>query len=318
MFSDKTVYCLNSAAVGDLIASAPALKFVIDSYHTNGKFKSDYKVGIYPDFKCLFPFVPDENFADVGVNYPENFAVKYLNAIKVDNKNNGLHPLTCRMTPSRLKLTHYACINLLGRILPDFDLKYVPLPKVDISRYNVDFTKAVIIVTTYRDKQRSILPEEILKISEYVAAKGLTPVYVGKRGGISIWKTLAKCDFEYPGYGVDLRDDTSLLELASIMSVSKAVVGMDSGPLHLAFTTSVPVVCGFTTVAPEMRIPYRGLSKTYAVVPEIFCNFCESHWMLSLWDFNKCPRQMELAECITKMTAKKFIFGLEQLGIFSA
>jgi hypothetical protein len=307
MIGDKTIYCLNSAAVGDLIASAPSIKYAIENFHK----KSEYFVGIHDHFKPLFPFVPENRFLEVKADYDKSFTVRHLNMLGVGGMN-------CKLTPSRLKLTDYASIGLLGRVLPEDQLKYVPLPKVDVTHFGVDFTKSVIIMTTYRDKQRSMLASEIVKIAEYVASKGLTPVYAGKTGAISIWKNnLAKTDFEYPGFGIDLMDKTSLLELATIMSQAKAVVGMDSGPIHLAFTTDVPVVCGFTTVAPELRIPYRGLVKTEAVVPNIFCNFCESNWSLNSWNFQKCPRNMELAECVTKMSSDKFIKALHKLNIFN-
>lgn len=219
MIGDPTVYCLNSAAVGDLIASAPSVKFAIDNFHK----KSDYRVAVYEDFRCLFPFVPQDKFVEVQAKYDEKYTVRHLNMLGVGGR-------VCKLTPSRLKLTQYASIGLLGRVLEDYQAQYVPLPSVNVDPYNVDFSKSVIIITTYRDKQRTILASEIQKIAEYVHSKGLIPVYVGKVGAISIWKNnLAKTDFEYPGFGVDLRDKTSFLELASIMAQAKAVVGMDSG-----------------------------------------------------------------------------------------
>lgn len=306
MFANKTVYALNSAAVGDLVAAAPTLKYAIDNYHA----KTPYLVGIYDDFKDLFPFVPADRFVAITPDYPSDYSVRFLNPPR--DKSN-----VCKITPSRMKLAHYGSINLMAKVLNDVELQYVPLEPVDVSRYGVDFDKSVVIITTYRDRQRSILPDEILKISQYVASKGLTPVYVGKTGAISIWKkNLAISDFEYPGFGVDLRNQTTFRELASVMARSKAVVGMDSGPIHIAFTTQTPVVCGFTTVRPEYRVPFRGNAKTIAVVPNIHCNFCESDWNLNFWNFNNCPRKMDLAECVTKMTAARFIDGLDSLGIY--
>ena len=307
MFANKTIYCLNSAAVGDLIAAAPTLKHAIENYHQ----QTDYKVGIYKDFKDFFPFVPEDKFIDINANYDKEYSVRHLNMPKAGGNN-------CMLTPSRMKLTHYACIGLMAKILSDVELQYVPLTPVDVSRYNVDFSKAVIIITTYRDKQRTIPAIELTKIAEYIYSKGLIPVYVGKRGSISIWKhSLAMSDFEYPGFGADLRDDTSFRELATIMSQSKAVVGMDGGPIHIAWTTQTPVVCGFTTIRPELRIPYRGIAPTIPIVPNIMCNFCESDWNLNFWNFANCPRKLEVAECVTKMTAVKFINALEQLKIFN-
>lgn len=306
MFSNKTIYCLNSAAVGDLMAAAPILKYAIETYHQ----KDDYKVSMYADFVDLFPFIPKENIIEMSNNFDSTHSVRCLNMP-------GAAGNICKLTPSRMKLTHYACIGLMGKILSDVELEYIPLETTDVSRYGVDFKKAVVIITTYRDKQRTILPSEITKIAEYVHAKGLIPVYVGKTGAISIWKnSLAICDFEYPGFGVDLRNDTSFRELFTIMNQAKAVVGVDGGPIHIAFASKAPVVCGFTTIRPDLRIPYRGLSQTVPVTPGIVCNFCEADWNLNFWDFSKCPRKMETAECVKKMSALKFINALEQLGVF--
>lgn len=306
MIANNTIYCLNGAAVGDLVAAAPVVKWAIETFHK----KTDYRVAVYPDFREIFHFVPEDKFTDVKADYPKNFSVRKLNALRTGNNHT-------RLVPSRVKLGQYASIGLTGRVLPDDLLKYVPLPTVDVSKYGVDFSKAVIIITTYRDKQRVILPKEILKIAEYVQSKGLIPVYVGRTGTFSIWKNHpAISDFEYPGFGADLRDKTTLSELYNIMRLSRAVIGMDSGPIHLAFATEVPVICGFTNINPNIRIPYRGLAKTIPVVPNIACNFCESDWSLDLWDFNECPRKMQLAECVTKMTSTKFIAALEALNIF--
>jgi ADP-heptose:LPS heptosyltransferase len=306
MFADKTIYCLNTAAIGDLIASAPSIKYAIENFHS----KADYRVAVYPEFLDFFHFVPADKIIKPSDEFPAGFAIRYLNPV-------GPKSNVCKLTPARLKLTEFASIQMLGRVLTDYESRFVPLIPADVSKFNIDFSKAVLIVTTYRDRQRTILPSELVKIAEYVQSKGLTPVYIGRRGGISIWKDYpAISDFEYPGFGIDLRDQTTLRELASLMGQSRAVIGMDSGPVNLAFTTQVPIVCGFTTVSGIYRIPYRGIAKTHAVSPDIACQFCESNWSLDFWNFNKCPRKMDLAECVTKMTSDKFIAGLHALGVF--
>jgi hypothetical protein len=303
--SNKTVYCLNGAAVGDLIAAAPVLKRAIEYYHET----TDYRVALIPDFRELFPFVPDDKIIPVQKEYPKEFSVRKLN---MDGGGGNV----VRLTPSRFKLTHYASIGLLSRILPDEHLKYVPLPEADLSRFNMDFSNAAVFITTYRDITRAWKGAELIKTARHVYKKGLNPIFIGKTGAFSIWKTLAVSDFEYPGFGVDLTNNTSLTELATIMSKSKVVFGMDSGPLHLAFTTDTPVVAGFTNVNPELRIPPRNPGvKTEIAVPKIPCQFCQSEMNLDFWNFTKCPRGLALPECVTRMTSKVFIDAFERLGL---
>lgn len=304
-FSDKVIYCLNSAAVGDLIAAAPAVKWAIETMHQT----TDYRVALLPEFRDLFSFVPDDKIIPVQEKYDGSFAVRKLN---MDGGGGNV----CRLTPSRFKLTHYASIGLLGRILPDVDLKYVPLPEVDVSHFNIDFSKAVVFITTYRDITRSWKGEEIIKTAEYVHSKGFIPVFIGKTGAISIWKTLAVSDFEYPGFGVDLMNKTSFLEMATVMKKSRAVFGMDSGPIHVAFTTDTPVVCGFTNVSPDLRVPLRNPGvETISVTPSLPCKFCQSDWQLDFWAFTKCPRGQAEPDCTKQMKSEVFIRAFDKLNL---
>jgi len=112
-------------------------------------------------------------------------------------------------------------------------------------------------------------------------------------------------------YGVDLRNETTIEELASIFGEAKAVCGIDSGPIHLAGTTSIPIICGYTSVSPEFRIPYRKEGKTIAITPEIECIGCESRWRSNFWNFENC--YYDTIECCKQMTSDKFISALKQV-----
>lgn len=307
MLANKIVYCLNSAAVGDLVAAAPCVKWAVDKFHKT----TEYKVAMLPDFRDILHFIPAENIIPVAEKYDGSYSVRKLN---LDGGGGNV----TRLTPSRFKLSHYASIGLLGRILEEPLYKYVPFPEVDISRYGVDFSNAAVFVVTYRDITRAWYAKEIIKAAEYVQSKGLLPVFIGKIGGMSIWKTLAKTDFEYPGFGVDLTNNTSFLEMATIMKKSKVVFGMDSGPIHIAFSTDTPVICGFTNVNPKLRVPPRAPGvKTVCVTPNLHCQFCQSDWSLDFWNFTKCPRGQELPDCTKRMDADTFIRGFDQLRISS-
>lgn len=304
MISDPIIYALNSAAVGDLMAAAPVVKWAINTYHKN----QDYRVAMFSDFKDLLPFVPQDKIIDLSKSYESRFAVRCLNSII------GVGGNFARLTPSRLKLTEYASIGLTGRVLPSKVLPYVPLEEVDVSHYGIDFSKAAIFITTYRDITRAWKGEEIHKVAEYVASKGLTPVFIGKRGAISIWKTLAKTDFEFKGLGVDLIDKTSFRELYSIMNKSKVIFGVDSGPLHIAFATKTPVVAGFTNVDPFYRVPERNGALTVSVSPkDLVCKFCQSNWNLDFHNYTQCPRKLSEPECTTLLNAEVFIEGFEKI-----
>lgn len=305
MVSDKNIYALNGAAVGDLIAAAPSIKYAIDNLHP----RKDYKVAMFPEFRDFFHFVPEDHIIELAEKYDGEYAVRKLN---MDGPGGNV----TRLTPSRMKLTQYASIGLLGRVLTDIESKYIPLLETDVSHYGVDFSKCAIFLTTYRDLTRAWKGTEIVKTAEYVQSKGLTPVFVGKKGAISIWKTLAVSDFEYPGFGIDLIDKTTFRELYTIMSKAKVVFGMDSGPLHIAFSTNTPVIAGFTNVRPDLRVPLRNdRVKTIAVSPSIPCRYCQSDWNLDFHNFTTCPKAMPEPECVTKCTSELFIDAFKKLHL---
>jgi hypothetical protein len=304
--SDSIFYMLNGAAVGDLVAAAPSVKWAMDRFHGEGG--ADYRVGVFPEFRELFSFVPDDKIIDLNA-MPDvsRFAIRKLN---LDGGGGNV----VKLTPSHFSLVHYAAIGLLNRLPDPRELRYIPLPEVPVDHFGIDWDRAVVMSVTYRDKVRTWAASEILKTAQYIQDKGLQPVYVGRTGGISIWKTLAMSDFEYPGYGVDLRNQTTLLEMATVMKKSRVVIGMDSGPVHVAWTTETPVICGFTNVSPELRIPYRPVAKTVAVTPNPSCRFCQSDWSLDFFNFsNACPRKMENPICTQQMTADLFCKALDHL-----
>lgn len=306
MFADKIIYCLNSAAVGDLVASAPVVKWAVDRFHK----KADYRLAIFPEFRDLFPFVPQDKILNVYDQFDPSFVVRKLN-IDASKEANVI-----RLTPSRFKLTDYASIGLLSRIVPPTELKYVPLIPVDISHYGIDFRNAVIFLCTYRSPNRAWHGKEIVKAAEHVKNKGFLPVFVGKRAAISIWKANALTTFEYPGFGIDLTDKTSFRELFTIMSQSKVIMGMDSGPLHIAFTTNTPIVAGFTDIAPHLRVPVRNPGvKIKIVQPNLVCQFCQSDWSLDRWEFSKCPLGQADPECVSKMSGEAFSEAFDSLNL---
>ena len=306
-FSDKMCYSLNSGAVGDLTAAAAVLKYAIDRFHIPRNV--EYKVALFDDFKFLFPFVPEENFIALDdISKLEGYVVRNLNA----DSGGGV---VARLTPSSMHLVHYASVGLTSSVIDLEKVPYVKLPPVSLDKFDIDYDKAVIMCVTYRDRHRSWKVEEIYKTAEGIRDMGLIPVFIGKTGAMANWKNvLAKTEFEYPGYGVNLIDQTTLPEMAAIMGKSRAVMGMDSGPIHIAMGTNVPVICGFTSIRPSLRIPYRENAITIPIIPEeIICRFCQSDWNLLFHNFTKCPRGMENPECVDMMTADKFIAALHKV-----
>lgn len=123
-------------------------------------------------------------------------------------------------------------------------------------------------------------------IIDHVRSKGLTPVFLGKSvvetGNASNIHTKFDKAIRYD-LGVNLIDQTSLMQAASIMSRAAVVIGHDNGLLHIAgCTNDVPIVFGYNIASPEHREPKRPHLKNNGVFnvvvsrKELACIHCQS------------------------------------------
>ena len=309
---DPMAFIFNSVAMGDVIAAAPVIKYLLDNYYVTPE--SHYVVA-QSYFRCLFPFVSGWNFREfedksqVLWGIPDNIPLALLNT-KSDKR-------FIRNTPKMIHLSQYASLKFGDCLIPMDQLNYVPLEKVDVSKFDVDFSKAVVLITSYRDVTRRWPEEEIIKLAEWIKKAGYIPVFIGKTDMDSQLDTPEKKHLipksnlpdNASEYGVDLRNKTSIPELATIMGMSQAVCGVDSGPIHLAGTTDVPIICGYSTILPQHRMPIRKKGKIYPLLPRMECANCESKWRAVYWNFEKCFLQH--ADCCKDFTADRYIEKLK-------
>lgn len=172
------------------------------------------------------------------------------------------------------------------------DLMKVPLPA---TARILEGKRFVIMITGTTTPSRTIPGKYWNPIIEYVREKGLIPVFLGKAKTITgnprnihtKWDSEIRFDL-----GVDMREQTTLMQAASLMNYAKLVIGHDSGLLHLAGCTDTPIVFGYNIAAPEHRKPRRKSGKVYDVfVPEseLACTFCQSRTNFVIgYNFQKC------------------------------
>ena len=310
--TDRFCFMLNSFAMGDVIAAAPVVKYMIENFYTD---PSSYLVVGKMAFREFFHFVPDSNYLDFDKRdnfwgIPPNFAVGAL--------NKKVEPRLVRTTPKSMHLSDYASLIFADRLIPHEHLSYVPLDtsEVDLSKFKgINFYESVILVSSYRDATRSWRNESILATAKWIKDQGLIPIFVGKTDMDQNLSEAHKPKNSLPDdlseFGVDLRNKTSIAELACIFERALAVCGVDSGPIHLAGTTNIPIVCGYTSVSPEHRIPIRKDGNTYALTANIECIGCESRWRSNFWNFENC--YYGHANCSKLLTADRFINVLKEI-----
>lgn len=114
-------------------------------------------------------------------------------------------------------------------------------------------------------------------IVDYVVSKGMTPVFLGKTqmSEKNIVKFPDGCDYDK---GMDLRDDTSMLEAAWVMKHAVASLGFDNGLIHLAACTDASIIAGYGSVHPRERRAYRPAGKWIELFDESLpCAGCQTN-----------------------------------------
>lgn len=304
-------FILNAGALGDTIASIPAMKYAVEHIFTDGR----YQVMMHKHYRELFYFIPDENIFFFGkekvLNEPHVIIYMY------DNIPPNV-PLSAFLNPLHMPLVDYASIKLLGITLPEKYKSYpkLPIDDVDVSAFNLP-DQYVCILPTILHKNRGLPQKETYRLAYRLIKMGLTPVFLGKNTTITDTfnrSTYSSYTPEAKEGMIDLIDKTSLLEAAKIMEGSVRVIGMDTGLIHLASMTDARIICGYTTIDPELRIPYRHNQKGWnftAISPmKNQCKFCASSWYVDDVNFNECNNPKKPFECLEMMTSDNFIDAL--------
>jgi hypothetical protein len=307
------LFVLGAGAIGDTISAIPAMKYAYENI-----FGNMMKVMIPRELRDLFYFLPEDCFFYIGV---ENQIVTPDTVIirQYDKIPNTLHP-SAIISPMRMSLVDYNSIKFLGMVLQEKDKNY-PTPvlnHINIDKFELPEPYACILVTNL-NPNRSIPFDESYKIADMLLRRGINPVFLGKNTEIhDTYNNMNRKGVSPEGRSgtIDLVGKTSLMEAACIMAGAEVVVGADTGLIHLAACTDVKIVCGYTTVAPELRIPVRhnrtGWNFKAFAPPRNNCRFCASDWHRYDINFNECHKTT--MECVyNSLTADNFIKGIDQL-----
>lgn len=128
-------------------------------------------------------------------------------------------------------------------------------------------------------------------VINHVTERGMTPVFLGRNRITSSLHADFPDDIAYDS-GIDLRNQTTLLDAAVICEYANCVIGLDNGLLHLAATTDAKIVFGYNIAAPEHREPRRDWGRTVNVAltkGELACAHCQSTMFgTHLHSFHNC------------------------------
>ena len=265
-----------------------------------------------------------------------DFIVEYMRNVLPGTEVWGLSEMRGRYDPTKptkttkwdgltssmkIHLVDYAFLKLCDES-PSIEHKNYRQPNLSAVQVPELPEKYVVFTTGYTAEVREWPAESVNEVAIYILNKGYIPVFLGQTQTHTGVKHVIKGQFKEEidfDTGVNLIDKTSLLQAMAIMSKARAVLGVDNGLLHAAGCTNVPIIGGFTTVTPEIRMPYRGsvLGKDfYPIIPQsLDCRFCQQKTnFLYGHDYRNCLFKDERAlQCTKEMKDEHFISYLEKI-----
>lgn len=298
---------LLDGGLGDHVASLVAVDYIIRHYpQVKPKvWAPDYLVELA---KNLLPPSEIYDLSQMNQYYDRDLPTKttkwdgYTSPMKIHCLDYAFLRL-CDENPS-IRYKNYLKINTDGVQIPKLPEKYV------------------VFTVAYTAEVREWLPKFINETAAHCKAEGYTPVFLGKKevktGILATIKGEFKEEIDF-SLGINLIDQTSLVQAAAIMDDAYAVVGVDNGLLHLAGCTDAYIVGGFTTVSPNIRMPVRNNElgwRYHPVTPDalLACSFCQERTnFLYGHDYRNCMFGKTAPGhklCVKQMNSKKFILGL--------
>lgn len=303
----KLIVSMDDGGLGDNIARLPVINYMLEKFpHLN------------ITLVCHKYFV---SFAKRSLPKSKKLSIKHFDEIDKLNKTTPVKSFA-RVPYSNLSthLTdHSFRVIAISDGTPEYK-NYLPVntKSINIERFELP-EKYVVITTGFTADVREMKPEIVNGIADHIIKKGYTPVFLGKK------ETYAGNGFAIKGEfsdeiqfdkGIDLRDQTTLLETVCIIKEAKTIVGLDNGLLHVAGTTDIPIVGGFTTVDPNHRMPYRNNVMGWNYYPvvieeeELPCRFCQSNMVFTFkHDFRNCYYKDK--KCLDLLSVDKYTKKLD-------
>lgn len=154
--------------------------------------------------------------------------------------------------------------------------------------------KYVVVCVGSMVPSRWVSGEQLNPVIRHIKELGLTPVFLGKKDICSNGSLIAHFSDDIAfDEGLDMREQTSIIDAACILQHAIATVGLDSGLLHLAsIMKDSNVVFAYNIVKPEDRYPRRTWGRTidiFLTEQELSCAGCQSRRAVFLnQTFHKC------------------------------
>lgn|SRR3989338_1497520 len=264
------VLIINQAFIGDILAITPLI-------HILNKRKIKVDIQVLPEMKPLLENNPDiQNIlTNLGSIKPKNYDLIILISPNDPNTMANLSRYTPiialtqnRISTSSSKLAYTVIssdnrhkvmentmlLGILGiheKSNPSSNPLILNISKDETARAKKKFklpSKFVVLSPVTRKKGsnaealHSINPIKFSAIADHILNKNKIPIIlIGSKGDIALCNEI-KNNSSNSNNIINLAGKTSLRELAAIMKLSSLVIGVDSGPIHIASSQNAKII----------------------------------------------------------------------------
>jgi hypothetical protein len=242
--------CLNLSecnGLGDLICATPTIKKLHDAYQ-----KKIIVISQMPELFKMNPYVDKSyKFTSIDIEYFNSNYIMHNSFYNVGKKNErGIEYKHNMMDIRQFHAIH------LGFMLGKDEMECYYKPSTELSIEIPEKFVLIHPVTTWPARTWAAI--NWMKLTQELNKLGYSVISIGKdsleKGFFNVDKPVFNFEIEN---GLNLMNNTSISDCWNLMQKASAFVTMDSGLLHLAGTTNVPIIHLGSSIKPEFRIPYR-------------------------------------------------------------
>lgn len=184
-------------------------------------------------------------------------------------------------TSMSIPLTDYCSLALMDLMLKGADRDYPLLrPDPEFPRDTLPERYAVMS-SHYVSSVKAFAPGVYASVVQGFKDRGVSVVVVGKEYVIDKQgQEISVRSEDKHGWEIDMTERLTVPQTHAVLSHSIGYLGMEGGLGHLAATTDIPIVLGYTTSSPDNRMSQRHGKlgwKMLNIEPDPFCRYCLNH-----------------------------------------
>lgn len=234
--------------LGDLICATPTIKKISEAYQR--------KIIVISNLPELFKMNPhvEKSYKASSID-KEYFNKNYImhNSFYLVGKKDerGIE-----MKHNMMDIRQFHAIHL-GFMLGHDEMECFYRPTEECS-FEIPKKPYILIHPVSTWPSRTWSTKNWMNLTKQLNDSGFDVVSIGKDSSETGFFNVEKPVFNFQiEKGLNLMNKTSISDCWHLMNNAKAFVTMDSGLLHLAGTTDVPIIHLGSSIKPEFRIPYR-------------------------------------------------------------